>query len=283
MARRLHFTKMHGLGNDFVVIDGVRQIFTPQKALIKKWADRHRGVGFDQLLLVEKADYPQHDFKYRIFNRDGSEVEQCGNGARCFAKFVYLSGLSTKKSLQVETMKGILQLTLLVDGQVKVVFPPPILDLNKIPFIPKPGLAAPPGHCQWVLLRGEKIPVLCVNVGNPHAVVWVEDIAKAPLATLGKEIAQSEQFPEGVNVGFAQKKDPQHLFLRVRERGVGETEACGSAACAAALAGVLEKGMVSPITVHLPGGSLNIEVAPQEAIVMTGPAEWIYEGYLNDE
>ena len=210
MARRLHFTKMHGFGNDFVVIDGVRQIFTPQKALIKKWADRHRGVGFDQLLLVEKADYPQHDFKYRIFNRDGSEVEQCGNGARCFAKFVYLSGLSTKKSLQVETMKGILQLTLLVDGQVKVVFPPPILDLNKIPFVPKlvpkPGLAAPPGHCQWVLLRGEKIPVLCVNVGNPHAVVWVEDIAKAPLATLGKEIAQSEQFPEGVNVGFAQKR-----------------------------------------------------------------------------
>lgn len=283
MECKLHFTKMHGLGNDFVVIDGITQNFIPKKTLIKKWGDRHRGVGFDQLLLVEKADYPQHDFKYRIFNRDGSEVEQCGNGARCFAKFVYLSGLSNKKSFKVETAKGVLQLTLLPDNQVEVVFPPAVLDLDKIPFLPRPGLIAPPGQRQWVVVDGKKIPVLCVNVGNPHAVLWVEDITQAPLATLGKKIAQSEQFPDGVNVGFAQKKDQQNLFLRVLERGVGETEACGSGACAAALAGILEKGMASEIAVHLPGGTLIIQVAPEKEIVMTGPAEWIYEGYLNNE
>ena len=283
MKCKLHFTKMHGLGNDFVVIDGITQSFTPKKTLIKKWGDRHRGVGFDQLLLVEKADYPQHDFKYRIFNRDGSEVEQCGNGARCFAKFVYLSGLSNKKSFKVETEKGVLQLTLLPDSQVEVVFPPAVLDLDKIPFLPKPGLAAPPGRRQWVVVEGEKIPVLCVNVGNPHAVLWVEDITKAALETVGKKIAQSEQFPDGVNVGFAQKKDHQNLFLRVLERGVGETEACGSGACAAALAGILEKGMAPEIAVHLSGGTLIIQAAPEKEIVMTGPAEWIYEGYLNDE
>ena len=279
--KKLKFTKMHGLGNDFMVVDGVNQVFEPQDAPLIQWANRHTGVGFDQLLLVEKADAADVDFRYRIFNADGSEVEQCGNGARCFARFVADKGLSSKQEIRVETARGVIVPRLLDSGLVMVNMGKPRLMPSEIPFVPAAG-EADDALTHIVLVGLESVPLSCVNMGNPHAVLLVDDVDTAPVARWGEAIESNEQFPERVNVGFMQVLDEGHIRLRVYERGAGETQACGTGACAAVVAGV-RLGLLqaaSQIRVSLPGGDLHIEWQPGEDVMMTGPVQTVFEGEL---
>ena len=279
--KKLKFTKMHGLGNDFMVVDGVNQAFEPQEAPLTQWANRHTGVGFDQLLLVEKADAADVDFRYRIFNADGSEVEQCGNGARCFARFVADKGLSSKQEIRVETARGVIVPRLLDSGLVMVNMGKPRLMPSEIPFVPAAG-EADDALTHIVLVGLESVPLSCVNMGNPHAVLLVDDVDTAPVARWGEAIESNEQFPERVNVGFMQVLDEGHIRLRVYERGAGETQACGTGACAAVVAGV-RLGLLqaaSQIRVSLPGGDLHIEWQPGDDVMMTGPVQTVFEGEL---
>lgn len=279
--KKLKFTKMHGLGNDFMVVDGVNQAFEPQEAPLTQWASRHTGVGFDQLLLVEKAGAADVDFRYRIFNADGSEVEQCGNGARCFARFVADKGLSSKQEIRVETARGVIVPRLLDSGLVMVNMGKPRLMPSEIPFVPAAG-EADDALTHIVLVGLESVPLSCVNMGNPHAVLLVDDVDTAPVARWGEAIESNEQFPERVNVGFMQVLDEGHIRLRVYERGAGETQACGTGACAAVVAGV-RLGLLqaaSQIRVSLPGGDLHIEWQPGDDVMMTGPVQTVFEGEL---
>lgn len=279
--KRLKFTKMHGLGNDFMVVDGISQPFEPSEAPLRRWADRHTGVGFDQLLLVEAASSPAVDFRYRIFNADGSEVEQCGNGARCFVRFVSDKGLTDKQEIVVETARGIIVPKLKEGGLVEVDMGAPRLRPSEIPFVPSSGTDEEAvSHIVAAGLSG--VQLSCVNMGNPHAVLLVEDVDTAPVNTLGAELERHEQFPQKVNVGFMQVVDRRHIRLRVFERGVGETQACGTGACAAVVAGVrlglLEAG--EAVSVALPGGELSIRWQPGSHVLMTGPVETVFEGEL---
>ena len=279
--KKLKFTKMHGLGNDFMVVDGVNQAFEPQEAPLTQWANRHTGVGFDQLLLVEKAGAADVDFRYRIFNANGSEVEQCGNGARCFARFVADKGLSNKQEIRVETARGVIVPRLLDSGLVVVNMGKPRLMPSEIPFVPAAG-EADDALTHIVLVGLESVPLSCVNMGNPHAVLLVDDVDTAPVARWGEAIESNEQFPERVNVGFMQVLDEGHIRLRVYERGAGETQACGTGACAAVVAGV-RLGLLqaaSQIRVSLPGGDLHIEWQPGDDVMMTGPVQTVFEGEL---
>ena len=279
--KKLKFTKMHGLGNDFMVVDGVSQAFEPQEAPLTQWANRHTGVGFDQLLLVEKAGAADVDFRYRIFNADGSEVEQCGNGARCFARFVADKGLSSKQEIRVETARGVIVPRLLDSGLVMVNMGKPRLMPSEIPFVPAAG-EADDALTHIVLVGLESVPLSCVNMGNPHAVLLVDDVDTAPVARWGEAIESNEQFPERVNVGFMQVLDEGHIRLRVYERGAGETQAGGTGACAAVVAGV-RLGLLqaaSQIRVSLPGGDLHIEWQPGDDVMMTGPVQTVFEGEL---
>ena len=279
--KKLKFTKMHGLGNDFMVVDGVNQAFEPQEAPLTQWANRHTGVGFDQLLLVEKAGAADVDFRYRIFNADGSEVEQCGNGARCFARFVADKGLSSKQEIRVETARGVIVPRLMDNGLVTVNMGKPRFMPSEIPFVPAAG-EADDALTHIVLVGLESVPLSCVNMGNPHAVLLVDDVDTAPVARWGEAIESNEQFPERVNVGFMQVLDEGHIRLRVYERGAGETQACGTGACAAVVAGV-RLGLLqaaSSIRVSLPGGDLHIEWQPGDDVMMTGPVQTVFEGEL---
>ena len=275
----LEFTKMHGLGNDFMVIDGISQHFDPAAAPIAEWADRHRGIGFDQLLLVEAPPLPEAEFGYRIFNADGSEVEQCGNGARCFARFVHEKGLSQNRRIKVATAKGLIVLNLQENGLVTVDMGEPRLAAADIPFAPAPGEAA---DALWheIGLDGASARFSCVNMGNPHAVLAVDDVHRAPVAEWGARLERHPQFPERVNVGFMQVLDAHHIRLRVFERGTGETQACGTGACAAAVAG-MRAGLLArqgAVCVSLPGGDLQIEWAADNHVLMAGPAATVFEG-----
>lgn len=275
----LKFTKMHGLGNDFMVIDGISQHFDPAAAPIVEWADRHRGIGFDQLLLVEAPPLPEAEFGYRIFNADGSEVEQCGNGARCFARFVHEKGLGQNRRIKVATAKGLIVLNLQENGLVTVDMGEPRLAAADIPFAPAPGEAA---DALWheIGLDGASARFSCVNIGNPHAVLVVDDVHRAPVAEWGARLEQHPQFPERVNVGFMQVLDAHHIRLRVFERGTGETQACGTGACAAAVAG-MRAGLLArqgAVCVSLPGGDLQIEWAADNHVLMAGPAATVFEG-----
>ena len=272
----MQFSKMHGLGNDFVVVDAITQnvYFTPE--IIKRLSDRHRGIGFDQLLIVEPPYDPDLDFHYRIFNADGSEVSQCGNGARCFARFVRLKGLIDKKDISVSTQKGKMILTVKDDGQVRVNMGEPIWEPAKIPF------SANKFEKNYIL-RTEIQTVLCgaVSMGNPHCVVQVEDIRTAKVEQLGPLLENHERFPERVNVGFMQILNRGHIKLRVYERGAGETQACGSGACAAAVVGIMQGLLDSKVQVDLPGGSLIIEWQGEgHPLYMTGDAVHIYDGNI---
>ena len=275
-AMLLRFTKMHGLGNDFMVIDLISQQAHIQSKHAKQWGDRHTGIGFDQLLLVEAPNSPDVDFRYRIFNADGSEVEQCGNGARCFARFVLDKRLTVKKRIRVETRGGIIELQMRVDGQVTVDMGPPRLNPADIPFI------AEAEALNYSLdVEGQSIELAAISMGNPHAVIRVEDVDSAPVKTLGPTIETHARFPQKVNVGFLQVLDRQHGKLRVWERGAGETQACGTGACAAAVAAIAQNWMDSPLQLELPGGKLCIEWAgPGEPVMMTGPAVRVYEGQI---
>ncbi|WP_366144643.1 diaminopimelate epimerase [Idiomarina sp.] len=271
----LHFSKMHGLGNDFMVVDNVTQNLYVNPDQIRQWANRHTGVGFDQLLLVEPPYDPDLDFHYRIFNADGSEVSQCGNGARCFAKFVKAKGLSNKNHLKVSTKAGKMILHLEKDGQVTVDMGEPLFEPAQVPF--KAQKAE-----QTYVLRVNDETVMCgvVGLGNPHCVIAVDSVDTAPVDTLGAAVAAHERFPESVNVGFMQQLSADEIKLRVFERGVGETQACGSGACAAAVAGIQQGLLNERVKVSLPGGDLLIRWQQGLPVKMTGPAELIYDGQM---
>lgn len=276
----IQFSKMHGLGNDFMVVDGVTQnvYFSPEQ--IKRLADRNFGVGFDQLLLVEPPYDPELDFHYRIFNADGSEVEQCGNGARCFARFVRNKGLTNKHKIKVSTASGKITLRLEHDGNVTVNMGVPILEPSQIPFSAKKAEKTYLLQTQ----RGDEMRTfLCgaVSMGNPHCVLDVDDISSADVAGIGALLTNHERFPKGVNVGFMQVVDRGHIKLRVYERGAAETLACGSGACAAVVVGQLQGKLNKQVRVDLPGGTLTISWEGEgKPLWMTGPAEHVYDGQI---
>ncbi|MGF6391803.1 diaminopimelate epimerase [Pseudomonas plecoglossicida] len=272
----LRFTKMHGLGNDFMVLDLVSQHAHIQPKHAKQWGDRHTGIGFDQLLIVEAPNNPEVDFRYRIFNADGSEVEQCGNGARCFARFVLDKRLTAKKRIRVETKSGIIVLDVQNDGQVSVDMGPPRFVPGEIPFVADEQALSYP-----LEVDGQVHSIAAVSMGNPHAVLRVDDVRTAPVHTLGPKIEHHPRFPQRVNAGFIQVIDRHRANLRVWERGAGETQACGTGACAAAVAAISQGWMDSPVSLDLPGGRLNIEWAgPGKPVLMTGPAVRVYEGQV---
>jgi len=274
MTRRLRFTKMQGLGNDFVVLDGVREKIELEPAQIRRLADRHFGVGCDQVLLVEKPTRAGVDFRYRIFNADGEEVEQCGNGARCFVHFVRARGLTDKRALRVETAGGIIEPELAADGKVTVDMGIPVFRPADIPFVCGSGAASEP-----LDVDGATVMITAMSLGNPHAVQIVEDVDTAPVTTQGPRIEMHPRFPRRVNAGYMQVVDRANIRLRVWERGAGETLACGTGACAAVVAGVRRGLLDSRVRVATRGGILTIgwdgEALP---VRMTGPAEAVFEG-----
>lgn len=276
--RTLPFTKMHGLGNNFMVLDGVRQPIQLSPEQLRLWGDWRLGVGFDQLLLVEPADDPDNDFKYRIFNCDGSEVEQCGNGARCFARYVYDHGLTEKRALRVETARGLIRPQLEADGMVTVDMGVPAFAPASLPFVADAESLTYP----LTLADGQTVQVSIVSMGNPHAVQRVDDVDTAPVSVQGPQIEQHPRFPQKVNAGFLQVVDRQHIRLRVYERAAGETLACGTGACAAVVAGIRQGWLDASVTVHTRGGELRIRwEGPGQPVWMTGPTVTVFEGQLS--
>ncbi|MFM2318528.1 MAG: diaminopimelate epimerase [Pseudomonadota bacterium] len=274
LAQSVRFTKMHGLGNDFAVFEAIHQPLHFNVDLVKKLADRHEGIGFDQLLVVESYTGADADFRYRIFNADGGEVEHCGNGARCFARFVYEQGLTQKTRIPVMTESGRIVLELTADGQVTVNMGIPRLEPAEIPFIFQARQIL-----YTVELGQESVQFAAVSMGNPHAVLQVADTQTAPVALLGASLESHPLFPKRVNVGFMQVINPQQLRLRVFERGVGETRACGTGACAAVVAGRLQGLLAEQVQVDLPGGRLQITWQGEgQPVYMTGPATTVYTG-----
>lgn len=276
----VRFTKMHGLGNDFMVLDLVTQKVKITPKLVKKLGDRNFGVGFDQLLLVEPPTEPDVDFRYRIFNQDGSEVENCGNGARCFAKFVRDKRLTGKDEVTVQTACGRAVLKIHEDKRVRVDMGEPILTPEKIPFKAEAQAAT---YSVQAELQGEELQLLisAVSMGNPHGVLLVDSTEDAPVDSLGAVLESHSIFPAKANIGFMQVLSRNEVNLRVFERGVGETLACGTGACAAVVAGKLRGELDMPVTVHLPGGDLEIEWQGEgHPVIMTGPATTVYEGQI---
>ncbi len=273
---KLKFSKMQGLGNDFVVLDGVRQSVNLSPDQLRFVADRNFGIGCDQILLVEAATHTGVDFRYRIFNADGSEVEQCGNGARCFARFVHDAGLTDKREIRVETQKGIIAPRLETDGNVTVDMGLPRFLPKEIPFI----------HDDDVVIYSldvadETLEISIVSMGNPHAVQVVDNVDHAPVADHGPLIENHAQFPQRVNAGFMQIIDKHSIRLRVFERGSGETLACGTGACAAAVTGIRRGLLESPVNVSTRGGNLNIAWnGPGTPVLMTGPAVTVFTGEI---
>lgn len=272
----LKFTKMHGLGNDFVVFDAINQSVRLSADQVRRIADRRFGVGCDQLLLVEPPTRPGVDFRYRIFNADGSEVQQCGNGARCFARFVREKGLSNKDSIVVETASGVITLYIEDDGQVRVNMGVPDFTPARLPF------DAETEERRYELAVGDEgVTIGAVSMGNPHAVLQVENIDTAPVERLGPQLESHPRFPERVNVGFMQVVDSTHIRLRVYERGAAETLACGTGACAAVAVGRRWGVLDEEVSVSLPGGELLIRWGGEgEALWMVGPATTVFEGMI---
>lgn len=274
---KLNFTKMQGAGNDFVVIDSYTQPISLTTDQIKFIANRYFGVGCDQLLMVEKTTTPNVDFRYRIFNANGGEVEQCGNGARCFVRFVVEKGLTQKHEISVETASGVISLQLQDDGQVTVNMGAPRFAPAQVPF------EAPSQQTLYPLaLTQTEIQISAVSMGNPHAVTVVNDVNTAPVAEYGPQIESHPRFPQRVNAGFMQVLNPHAINLRVYERGSGETLACGTGACAAAVSGIQLGLLSSPVVVNTRGGQLTITWAGnQSPVMMTGPAEIVFDGEIN--
>jgi diaminopimelate epimerase len=273
---KVNFTKMQGIGNDFVVIDSVTTSVTLTTAQIQHIANRFFGVGCDQLLMVEISDTANVDFRYRIFNADGGEVEHCGNGARCFVRFVVDKGLTKKHQITVETASGIIILKLQPNGDVVVDMGPPNLEPDSLPF-----LAAQRQPQYTLRLTDGVIPISAVSMGNPHAVVLVDNVETAAVSKLGPQIESHSQFPQHVNAGFMQVVNSHEINLRVYERGSGETLACGTGACAAVVSGIQLNLLQSPVLVNMRGGQLQIEWAGEtQSVMMTGPAEIVFEGQI---
>jgi diaminopimelate epimerase len=281
---KLHFTKMQGAGNDFVVLDGTRAPIELSADQMRRLGDRRFGVGADQILLVERSTTPGVDFRYRIFNGgSGDEVEQCGNGARCFVRFVHDKGLSDKRSIRVETMNRLLELHAQPDGRVTVDMGVPVFELAQVPFDPR-GLVPREvdGFALWPLeVDGRRVEVAVLSMGNPHAVQEVADVDAAPVATQGPLIEADAHFPRKVNAGFMQVVDRGRIRLRVFERGAGETLACGTGACAAAVSGIRRGRLDRRVDVETRGGLLSIEWAGGTSpVLMTGPAQSVFEGEI---
>lgn len=272
----IQFTKMHGLGNDFVVIDAINQDIELSEQDVRLLADRHFGIGCDQLLLVEAAETDDVDFVYRIYNADGGEVEQCGNGARCFAVFVREKGLTTKDLIRVETASGVIELHVQPDGQITVNMGIPEFSPWKIPFNADTRLE------EYALdVDGQMLKIGAVSMGNPHAVTIVENVDTAPVHELGAGIESHALFPNRVNAGFMQIMNDGHIRLRVFERGAGETLACGTGACAAVAIGTQQGRLAEHVQVDLPGGSLQISWQGEGSpVMMTGPATTVFEGKI---
>ena len=274
---KLKFTKMHGAGNDFVVIDGVRQeiYLTPEQ--LRLLADRHFGIGCDQILIVKRSQNEEADFRYLIFNADGGEVEQCGNGARCFVRFVIDHKLTGKREIVVETKSGLISPRLEDDGRVTVNMGAPIFEAARIPFTSDSNAITQP-----LEVNGETIQITAVSIGNPHAVQVVDDIKLASVATLGSLIERHPRFPKRVNAGFMQVVDRGHIKLRVYERGAGETMSCGTGACAAVVSGIQRGLLDNVVQVATHGGVLSIAWAGENTpVMMTGPAITVFEGEIN--
>ncbi len=277
---KLRFTKMQGAGNDFVVLNAIDQSVDMTPELARRLADRHFGVGCDQVLLVEKSGSREADFRYRIFNADGGEVEQCGNGARCFVHFVHEQGLSTKAEIRVQTRSGIIVPRLEPDGQVSVDMGAPVFEPERIPFLSDSAEVV-----QSLEVAGRNIAITALSMGNPHAVQVVEDVDRAPVCEEGPLIERHERFPRRVNAGYLQVVDAHRTRLRVWERGAGETLSCGTGACAAVVAGI-RRGLVrSPVKVETRGGELTIRWTGTGndlncAVWLTGPALSVFEGEI---
>lgn len=276
MTLSIQFSKMHGLGNDFMVIDGINQAITLTPELIAGWADRNFGIGFDQLLLVERAQSDAALFKYRIFNADGSEVAQCGNGARCFARFVREKGLTEARIIPVETNNGLLELKMIDDERVQVNMGIPNFEPQKIPLLRNQRAA------QYQLALDEiSLSISALSIGNPHAVILVEDVDSALVETIGPAVESHPDFPQRVNVGFMQIIERNHFRLRVYERGTGETMACGSGACAAMAAGQMLGLLDHTATASLRGGDLILDWQGEgKPVMMTGSTAMVYQGEI---
>jgi diaminopimelate epimerase len=272
---KLKFAKMHGLGNDFVVLDGIRERIVLTAAQLRFLADRHFGIGCDQVLLVEPATQAGVDFRYRIFNADGGEVEQCGNGARCFVRFVHQQGLTSKREIRVETLAGVIVPQLEDDGTVTVDMGQPVFIPQRIPF-----LSASDDLLQPLLLADEEIFITAVGMGNPHAVQEVSEVDTAPVERQGPLIESHPRFPQRVNAGFMQVQDRCTIRLRVFERGAGETLACGTGAGAAVVAGIARGLLDSPVRVSMRGGELSVAWSGA-SVRLTGPAVTVFNGEID--
>ena len=272
----IKFTKMHGLGNDFVVIDAVRQHINLTTDAIKKLADRNLGIGCDQVLLIEPPSDKNIDFNYRIFNCDGSEVEQCGNGARCMGRYIADQQLSGKKTVLLQTKNRVMEVTTKTNNLVTANMGEPIFSPEAIPFV-----AEKQETLYSIQIDAQTYEISALSVGNPHAVIQVDDINQVAVNEIGPLIQADRHFPESVNVGFMQILDRQNIKLRVYERGVGETQACGSGACAAAVAAIQQNLVDTSVKLELLGGSLNVEwQGDNQPILMTGPAETVFHGKI---
>jgi diaminopimelate epimerase len=284
---QLKFTKMQGAGNDFVVLDATQAPIELSAQQVQRLGDRRFGVGADQILVVERSSTPEVDFRYRIYNGfSGDEVEHCGNGARCFVRFVRDKGLSDKPSIRVETVNNVLELRLQPDGRVTVDMNVPLFEPAQVPFNAEgivPRMIN--GFALWPLaVADQTLDIAVLSMGNPHAVLRVEDVSMAPVATLGPAIECHPRFARRVNAGFMQRLSPREIALRVYERGAGETLACGTGACAAVVAGIRLGWLEAQVDVHTRGGLLSIEWDglrnPAAHVLMTGPAETVYEGEI---
>lgn len=273
---QLRFSKMHGLGNDFMVVDMITQRGRLKPQQIQQLSDRNTGIGFDQLLLIETPSSPDVDFRYRIYNADGSEVENCGNGARCFARFVHNQRLTGKRDISVETNNGRMVLYMLDNNQVKVDMGRPLFTPAEIPFI-----AEQQDTHYKIEQDGQVYTMGTVSMGNPHGVLIVDDVEQAPVTQLGSKLTKHERFPQQANIGFMQIIDANTIKLRVFERGVGETKACGTGACAAVASGIAQGLLAADVKVHLRGGDLQIQwQGEDQSLYMTGTATHVYEGQI---
>lgn len=272
---RVRFTKMQGLGNDFVILEALSRPLSLSAGQVRHLADRRLGIGCDQLLVVGPATGPHADFRYGIYNADGSDAEQCGNGVRCIARYLHDSGMTPKRELRLESAAGAIETRLEPDGTVRVEMGVPRLEPGQIPF-----QAAARAPVYDLEVGAQVVSISAVSMGNPHAVLVVDEVDRAPVDLLGPAIESHPRFPQRANVGFLQVVDPTHARLRVFERGAGETRACGTGACAAVVAGRLRNLLAEQVTVGLPGGELVVSWAGEGMSVrMTGPAVWVFEGH----
>jgi len=278
MGTLIRFTKMHGLGNDFVVLDNISQAIKVDHLLVRKIADRNFGIGCDQVLVVDPPSMPDVDFNYRIFNADGKEVAQCGNGARCFGRYVFASGLTDKKMIQIGTSNGKMEIDVSDLTHIRVDMGVPQFGAKAIPLNPKFAEKVSNPARYKINLLGNEREVTILSVGNPHCIISVPATSEAAVNEVGKALQQHPAFPKGVNVSFLQVLARNHAKCRVFERGVGETLACGSAACAAVIAGILQEELNSTVKVDMPGGSLTVSWTPDKPVFLSGPAKSVFAG-----